>query len=553
MAHAQEIESLRALSTDHAEQISRLFSAHGKVVEAEANIQDFASRLSQMDQRLHETQMRAVEERDDAQLELASVKTDMHRNKEHLEQHQRGLNQAAADIERLQAHLKETEQGIPERLDESRRQANIQKCELEAKIRGLELQHTALTDQLWGEEMGLARVAGEMRRAGATLEEFRGALRELEAKTVRPEQLSRVQEDVTNQMTRASAEMASLKIMVGDAINDVKEHLQTGLQAAATHYAAFAGEVRSSYKDEIVQSRELRTEVKELLAQFDARIGDADKAHAEAASSTAALIGEQREALEQVDLRRKGDRADVELELKAIRHRVGILSDSADAASRACEQLTGVSGMMLEATQLQCALEVQDTADREHLCLLGLREEAAAPPPGLSSPQAPANPAASPGKSPRRVLHKGRPPIMSVDQRCLSCSGQARTVLSAFKIACLQYNPSPVSWEDKEHSRVELLDRAEKLLEKARATFSALLAGSRSASSLPSPRASSTDTRRPSAIGAQALGMMPFREHSSSTTSTWKAEDPRRLPSISKISTNASGSPASPVQAAMLS
>lgn len=38
---------------------------------------------------------------------------------------------------------------------------------------------------------------------------------------------------------------------------------------------------------------------------------------------------------------------------------------------------------------------------------------------------------------------------VQVDKKCLSCSGQSSTVLSAFKLACLNYNSSKVEYNTK--------------------------------------------------------------------------------------------------------
>jgi len=106
---------------------------------------------------------------------------------------------------------------------------------------------------------------------------------------------------------------------------------------------------------------------------------------------------------------------------------------------------------------------------------MGLRDEGGAakevPPQPTPAPQ----PAASPKKgkshqSPRKgPTNRSGPPakIVHVDKRCLSCSGQAPSILSAFKMACLQYNPSPVKYENDELPRADILHMIEARLTKA--------------------------------------------------------------------------------------
>merc|ERR1719443_2272989 len=62
---------------------------------------------------------------------------------------------------------------------------------------------------------------------------------------------------------------------------------------------------------------------------------------------------------------------------------------------------------------------------------------------------------------------EGGEAVISVDNRCLSCSGQTQHVLSGFKMACLQYAPGPVTFSKKLYKREELLDLRQRLLEQA--------------------------------------------------------------------------------------
>jgi len=59
-------------------------------------------------------------------------------------------------------------------------------------------------------------------------------------------------------------------------------------------------------------------------------------------------------------------------------------------------------------------------------------------------------------------------PVMTIDKRCLSCSGNTATVLAGFKLACLQYAPSPVLYRDVPHSRTELIRLRMELIKQAK-------------------------------------------------------------------------------------
>ena len=48
--------------------------------------------------------------------------------------------------------------------------------------------------------------------------------------------------------------------------------------------------------------------------------------------------------------------------------------------------------------------------------------------------------------------------ILELDKKCFSCCGYPASTLSAFKMACLTYNPSPIRIDTKEYKREELLE-----------------------------------------------------------------------------------------------
>merc|ERR1719409_1005797 len=81
--------------------------------------------------------------------------------------------------------------------------------------------------------------------------------------------------------------------------------------------------------------------------------------------------------MEDSEKRRKRDRTSLDLEIKGIQKRLGGIFDSHALISRGFEHLGSIVGTLLEAVRMQCAFNMQDTLDREHMYLLGLREEGA--------------------------------------------------------------------------------------------------------------------------------------------------------------------------------
>lgn len=61
---------------------------------------------------------------------------------------------------------------------------------------------------------------------------------------------------------------------------------------------------------------------------------------------------------------------------------------------------------------------------------------------------------------------KGSDINIKVDKKCLSCSGQSSTVLSAFKLACLNYTSSKVEYQNKVLEKSDVLTIRDEILNK---------------------------------------------------------------------------------------
>lgn len=47
--------------------------------------------------------------------------------------------------------------------------------------------------------------------------------------------------------------------------------------------------------------------------------------------------------------------------------------------------------------------------------------------------------------------------VVTMYDKCFSCNGYPATTLSAFKMACLAYHPSPIKIDSQNYKREELL------------------------------------------------------------------------------------------------
>lgn len=138
---------------------------------------------------------------------------------------------------------------------------------------------------------------------------------------------------------------------------------------------------------------------------------------------------------------RKRDKNDLQKELAGLQTGLEELGKQNEAYLGAAERLAELLAHVVEFCRIELALATQDEEDRESIALMGYRE-------GQQSPAS-------------------EKPVISLDKSCLSCTGQSSIVISAFKMACLAYAPTPLTYRSATFQRKELLDIQRRVLESA--------------------------------------------------------------------------------------
>lgn len=477
-----EVENVKGIVSQHTKNINEVQLTQVKAQEQVSMIDHFKEEMGKWDQQRRYHEARVTEDQTFLKQELDGFRYNLEQKESALHHLNRGVDRAVAELNRLQ-EMQDSLKGLcEERLDESSKRVNATRAELEVQISSLELKHHALTDQLWGEETGLAKVTGELHKTNKTVEKLQQDMLQVQTGKAESEQLERLQEDVGQLVREANSSMTSLKQTVGNVVNDVKEHFRTASQTIAAHNAAFISEVRSSYRDELAQAAALRGEVQDFMNRTTTSISDLDNRVAESTVQTESLVKEVRADMEELNRKRKRDKTSVDIEMKNLKKRLGDVFENSDAVLKGMENLWKVLTMILEGERVQNALELQDSLDRKRIALMGVKDDELSlnrsygttpqqPRPEVrqlrtsgtsASPRATTAPSGAKPKT-----GKQNQPIVKIDNRCLSCSGQAPLVMAAFKMACLQYQPSKVEYQEQAYDRQELLQHRHTLLSNA--------------------------------------------------------------------------------------
>jgi len=475
-----ELESLRSITASHSRNLQEVQSGQFRFIEQVSTIASIKEEMTRWEAQRSAHESSLTESLSAIEQKVSNYKYNLEQKESALHHLHRSVDRAGLELNRLQEAQDQQRESFEARLDEQSKRLNTAQAQTDVKITALEMKHHALTDELWSEETGLARVTGELKKTNSVVETLLADMSDVQSGKAERKQLDQVHADVDYMLAEAHTAVADMRQAVGHVVDDVKEHFRTASDTMSAYNARFVTEVRGDYEAELAQAAKVREEVRVFMEEVGEHIRGLDVRVADAASRASALAAEAREEVEELNKKRKRDKTTSENEFKALKKRLGGVFDNSDAVLRGIEHIYGVLALMLDSDFMQSSLEIQDSKDRKRIALMGVKDddqmlvrsyqsEPQHPRPECRSKSAPSS------KACRRVAGgKGanlQEPVVRVDTRCLSCSGQAPLVLSAFKMACLQYAPSPVEHDGSQHDRNDLLQQRHALLSGAHNTL----------------------------------------------------------------------------------
>jgi len=252
-----------------------------------------------------------------------------------------------------------------------------------------------------------------------------------------------------------------LRQQFGSLVDDVKAHFHTATKVVATSTSEQIDQMRESYKND---TSRMDTTLKEVETFMASQKGtqQAFKNEVEKLTDVAkSEIVDLRDAFQEADSKRRKHCNNLDLETQQLKRSVREVEGKVVGQDNSKNVRNELVAMLVESQLLSASLDAQDDLDRKSMALCGFKSSDS----GKTS-QLPAIDGSKGMKTPRRGYTKedsggggaaGGEQVLSLDKRCLSCSGNMGTVLAGFKLACLQYAPSPVEYQKAMYSREELI------------------------------------------------------------------------------------------------
>jgi len=386
---------------------------------------------------------------------------------------------------------------VIERLDVSRDKLAKLRDEFETRMHTVESEHFRLRDNQMGLDTTIASMKSEVDHVRSDVEEAKQGVVDLWRAKVNVNLVEEQQQEFSEFARRVDAHVAGLGQQFGNLVDDVKAHFQTAADVVGHTTAQQIQEMREKYKEEVKRA----DVVLENLDSFPRRQRELEESMRTGVDKVERESRTERERIHEVlthQLKKaENERGEMSVELRQLKKTVRDMCESGGTGGSGLGGGGGAIGtdvlsMLVESSLLAATLESQDDRDRKSIALFGYkpgaeqdgggavgssrlsaavgnRESTTTKLPSLDGSRS--SRGGGGGKAyptPRRRLLAGDPdatgggaapadPVVTLDRRCLACSGSQATVLAGFKLACLQYAPSPVQYQNVTYSRSELI------------------------------------------------------------------------------------------------
>lgn len=448
-----DLKNLQDDVNEKTTQIENLMRLALKVEQQVSTVDSFRLELAKYDAERKQWQAEATESLAQMKQDQEAFRYQLERQESSMHSSNRTVDRITGELGRVQDMCDGVREHVDKRLFQQNKTLNTFKTDLEVKLVNLETRHNKLGDDLWSEETGLAKVMHDLSKTQNTVSTMSADISAMKYDKVSVHQLQAVQEEVTNFTNEANTSISSLRASVDRMMNDVKDHFKTATNTVAAHNAVMLQEVRNSYQEKLSEVGRLRDEVAQFISSETQNRLRLEESLSHSQGQTEELLKKVCTEVEDVGKMRRRDRNSAEVEIRQLQHVLETVQANSERVTSTLEHISGVMWTMVQCERAASALDLQDDQDRSKVALIGYKDQVAK----------------SKGELPKKGSDKDFTPgpVIDVDQRCLSCSGKASTVLSGFKMACLQYAPAPVAFAKKFYNRTDLLNLRDKLLMQA--------------------------------------------------------------------------------------
>lgn len=371
-----------------------------------------------------------------------------------------------------------------ERLDLCRDKTAKLRDEVETRCLSLEEGQHKLKDHQMGTDTEITTNLAHLRRLTLDVTANVEAVNDLHISKASVKCVEQQQQEFQEFSRNLLAQTSSLKQQFGSLISDVKAHFETAAQVVGSTTAKQMDEMRARYQEDTTRVREVVKNIDAFMNEQLENQGTMKSYVSQANEDNKKQIEALRTEFASHSKHREGDCKSLRIECEQLRSCLREVDERMKTYMSMGSAREEAVSLLVEAQSMAACLNAQDDIDRKNIALFGYKggpAAAAGHEAGKISllPQIDGVSKATP----RRRLagtHTNHAwgcgtgdggdggPILTLDKRCLSCSGSTATVMAGFKMACLEYAPNSVEYDKVVYNRSELIRLQSDLVRTAR-------------------------------------------------------------------------------------
>lgn len=382
----------------------------------------------------------------------------------------RGLKHMGDLLTETKDEMEEVRRYCQERVDVTRDKVMKLRDDFETQGHSVELEQHRLRDDVTSCAHTFSMVKAEVQRLSSAVAEIMVQVSDLFRSRATVGCVEEQQSNFLEFSRAVDAQVMGLRKQLDGILEDVKGHVRTAADVVTA--GTRSREIADMQQQCLAEVKRIDDVLKAVDAMFQRQHHSAQdiqkqidelKRKTERKEEATAMTDRQG-----ASMKPNQDTAELKLEVMALRKALKDLvdQDKMNKQSRLTHQ--DIMSLLVESTLLSAQLDLTDDQDRKNIALFGYkhvqqekdtRDFKSSPNTtgGLLLPDLTPRLKQTPSFPPTFSLDKIEKPTLNLDKRCLSCSGSPSTVLAGFKLACLQYSPSPVEFRQVTYSRSELI------------------------------------------------------------------------------------------------
>eukprot|EP00927_Polykrikos_kofoidii_P011216 TRINITY_DN14737_c0_g1_i1.p1 TRINITY_DN14737_c0_g1~~TRINITY_DN14737_c0_g1_i1.p1 ORF type:complete len:577 (-),score=124.68 TRINITY_DN14737_c0_g1_i1:127-1857(-) len=468
------LREVKRISDVHSEDILMLKRAQSDAAAKSEQVDNFRLELAGWDKERRTHEQQVGDRLSMQEVEINALRQGMEKKVGDEAALGRAVKGLGDTMETSKEEMAELRRSLMDRLDLNRDKLAKLRDEFETRVLAVESEAHRCVDNQISSDTRISHMKAELGRMSDKVAQVMRGIDDLDNSKASVNCVEAQQQEFSAFARQVSAHVSGLRQQFGGLVDDVKAHFQTAAQVVSSSTAEQMESMRDQYRAEMKRMDELVKEIDAFMANQKGTSSvlkaNVEKYREEARSDIQSL----RDTTTASDASRKHQLTMIDTEVQQLRSSVKKLETSPSGHNNASLAQTHLVSLLIDSQMLGCAMERQDNIDRKSISLFGYKSESA-PRKESRLPEINCSGKAT-SRTPRNRSVGGSPTmkandcgqVLSLDSRCLSCSGNVGATLAGFKLACLNYSPSSVEFERAIYTREELLNMQMDLLDQAK-------------------------------------------------------------------------------------